>query len=80
MTSIRLNYIDTFSSFRKCIKTLICRSVITRPTDSSTGTTNGQTDTKSRQTNGQTSTKSRKTSTTTGEASTTSGLTSTTSG
>ena len=51
------------------------RSVIKRPTDSTTGTTSGRTNT----TSGLTSTTSGETSTTNGQTSTTSGKTSTTS-
>ena len=58
------------------------RSVIKKPTDSTTGTKSGQTDTKSGQkstTSGQTSTTGGKTSTASGETSTTGRKTSTTS-
>ena len=60
----------------------IARSVIKRPTDSTTSTTGGQTATTSGQastTSGQTDTTSGQTSTTSGQTSTTSGQTSTTS-
>ena len=97
--SLMINYrpISTLPCFSKMLERIMYnrlykyltenRSVIKRPTDSTTGTTCGQTDTTSGQrsttngqTNGQTSTTSRKTSTTseqTSTASTTSGQTST---
>ena len=75
---LKYNYL-----FKADEKEIQLRSVIKRPTDSTTSvqtsTTSGQTSTTNGQTNGQTSTTSEKTSTTSGETSTTSGETRTTS-
>ena len=81
MNKLSLKYFEklqkcSYANFAKIIsemseeseKKFLLRSVIKRPTDSTTSTTSGQTDT----TSGQTSTTNGQTSTTNGQASTTS--------